>query len=338
MKIRKIVSSFVAFVMVVGLMSGCSSSSDTGSETPEKVIIGTQQMPNDEGIAKALNYFEEEMGVDVELKSFDSGRDVATALMTGDIDFGLLGSCPAALAISQGAEVEYIWTHEVLGSVESLVVKSDITTAADLVGKTIATPFASTAHFSLLKYLEINNIDESEVTLLDMQPAEIYTAWESDQIDAAYIWEPTMSQLSDATKLATSADLADAGYMTANVELVTKSFAEKYPDLVTSYVKALDKATALFLDDEDEAVSTIAKFMELSEEDALFQMSGSIWMRAKDQIGADYMGTSSEKGAIVDNLFDIAEFLLDQGSITEVPEKSVFEDSVNPEYAENVAK
>ena len=220
----------LALLLTLGL-SGCGSSEsdDQSADKPEKVVIGTQEMPNDEGIAKAKKYFEEEMGVTVEYKKFDSGKDGAMALMTEDIEFGLSGSTGAALAIAQGAKVEYIWTHDILDTVEELVVKDGITKAEDLKGKTIATPFASTAHFSLLKYLDENGIDQKDVNLLDMQTAEIYTAWESDQIDAAYIWEPTKSKLSNAKTLVSSGDMAKMGYMTANVELVTKSFAEKYP-------------------------------------------------------------------------------------------------------------
>lgn len=329
----KILKLFVSLTLMVTILTGCSSAKEDDS-----VVIGTQSMPNDEGIAKALGYFEEEMGVDVKLKTFDSGRDVATALMTEDIDFGLLGSCPAALAIAQGAEVEYIWTHEVLGSVESLVVKGDINNAQDLIGKTIATPFASTAHFSLLKYLQINDIKSDQVTILDMQPAEIYTAWQSNQIDGAYIWQPTLAQLTDQKVLVTSGDLANQGYMTANVELVTKAFAKKHPELVEKYISALNKSVELYKNDQDKAVSAVAKYLELEKDDALFQMSGSIWLDAQEQIDSKYMGTTSKKGDLVDNLVDIAKYLKDQGSITTVPKKSVFEAAVNPSYAQKVSE
>ncbi|MDD8049096.1 MAG: ABC transporter substrate-binding protein [Thomasclavelia sp.] len=334
--IKKLLACLCSVCLALTLITGCSSSSS--DEKTTKVIIGTQEMPNDEGIAKAKKYFEKELGVKVEYKKFDSGKDVATALMTEDIDFGLLGSCPAALSIAQGAKVEYIWTHEVLGSVESLAVKDTIKQASDLKGKKIATPFASTAHFSLLKYLEENNISQSDVTLLDMQPAEIYTAWESNQIDATYLWEPSLSQLTNKSILVTSEQMAKDGFMTANVELVTTSFAKKNPKLVKKYLSALNKSVELFKNSQDEAVSAISKYMELSTDDAKFQMSGSTWLTAKEQIGSEYMGTAKSKGKTVDNLYDIAKFLKDQKSITDLPKKSVFKDAVNPSYAESIAK
>ena len=65
---------------------------------------------------------------------------------------------------------------------------SGINTVADLKGKKVAVPFASTAHFSLLKAMENAGLSASDVTVLDMQPDKIYASWNSGDIDAAYIW------------------------------------------------------------------------------------------------------------------------------------------------------
>ena len=285
-----------------------------------------------------MNYFQEEMGdsVSVEIVEFSSGKDVNTAMAAGSIDFGLEGSCPASLAIAQDLGVELIWIHEVLGDVESLVAKgtSGINTVADLKGKKVAVPFASTAHFSLLKAMENAGLSASDVTVLDMQPDKIYASWNSGDIDAAYIWEPTLSQLSNKKTVIISGELAKAGYMTSNVEVVRTKFAEAHPDIVAAYVKALDKSVSMYKNDESTAIKTIAEAMELTEDNAKFQMSGSTWLTGSEQISSTYLGTSSAKGAVVQNLYDTAEFLKTQGSITKVPDKSVFEKAVNPKYIE----
>lgn len=344
----KMIKKMVGVILIgilAAAMAGCGGTSkdkndDTSKEKAEKVIIGTQEMPNDEGIAKAKDYFSEEMGVDVEIKQFDSGKDVVTALASDSIDFGLLGSCPASLAISQGTEVKCIWIHEVLGSIESLAVQKEegMNDVKDLKGKTIATPFASTAHFSLLHTLEKAGLSESDVKLLDMQPSEIYAAWQNKQIDAAYVWEPTLSQLKNSKIISTSKDMADAGYMTSNIELVSTKFAESNPGLTAAYIKAVAKSVDLYQENEDSAVGIVANALNLKKADAKAQMSGSIWLSAKEQLDKKYFGTSDKKGNLVQNLYDTAVFLKDQGSITEVPNKSVFEKAVDPSYIENALK
>lgn len=343
---RKLVTLLMITAMITTVFAGCGSDkssgggSTSGSEKAKKVIIGTQEMPNDEGIAKAEDYFSTEMGVDVEIKQFDSGKDINTALASGSIDFGLAGSCPAALAISQDFGIKVIWIHEVLGPVESLVSRkaADIKSVEDLKGKTVATPFASTAHFSLLHAMENAGLTEKDVNLLDMQPSEIYAAWQNGQIDAAYIWEPTLSQMEDAVTVCTSSDMADAGYMTTNLEMVRTEFADANPDIVVAYIKAVNKAAELYQSNKDEAVSIIAKAMKLDNEAAQSQMEGSTWLSAKEQLGEDYFGTTDAKGAFAQNLYDTAKFLKEQGSISEVPEKSVFEEAVDSTYLEKAVQ
>lgn len=326
----------MVFMMGCGNASGKENTSEAGKVTT--VIIGTQEMPNDEGIAKAMDYFSEEMGVEVEIKQFDSGKDINMALSAGSIDFGLLGSCPASLAISQDLGVKCIWIHEVLGATESLVARegTGITSVEELKGKTIATPFASTAHFSLLHALEVAGLSEADVNLLDMQPSEIYAAWQNKQIDATYIWEPTLSELENAVVLCTSEDMAAAGYMTSNVELVRTEFLDTNHELVESYIRAVAKAVDLYQSNKDEAISTIATALELSQETAQSQMEGSSWLSAGEQLSAEYFGTSGAEGALAQNLYDTAIFLKEQGSIAEVPDFSVFEEAVDSSCIEAI--
>lgn len=329
----------IAAVSIMGCgENGSAAAADSAGTEKVTVRIGTQEMPNDEGIAKALDYFKEEMGdnVDIELSVFASGKDVNVALASDSIDIGLIGNCPATIAITQELGVEMIWIHEVLGSVESLVAKDDsgIASVEDLKGKRVAVPFASTAHFSLLKALKTAGLTEQDLTIYDMESDKIYASWTNGDIDAAYIWQPTLSQLENQTVICTSEDVANAGYMTSNCEVVKTEFAKAHPEVVEAYIRALDRATALFINNQDEAVDAISKALELSKEDALFQMSGSKWLTAKEQLASEYFGTSDKKGALVDNLYETAEFLAEQGSIQTLPDRAVFENAVNPSYIE----
>lgn len=351
---KKIIALFMSGILTVGCLSGCGSSavSEAGESgaavqnesAGEKTVvrIGTQEMPNDEGIAKALGYFEEEMGddVEIELSVFASGKDVNMALASDSIDIGLEGNCPAAIAIAQDLGIELIWLHEVLGPVESLVARADagISTIEDLRGKNVAVPFASTAHFSLLKSLEVAGVEPTELNIYDMESDKIYASWVNGDIDAAYIWQPTLAELENQVVVCTSEDMANAGYMTSNCGVVKKAFAESHPEVVEAYIRALNKGVELYQQNEAEAVKAIAESLELSEENALSQMQGSIWLSAAEQLGSDYFGSSSSKGAIVKNLHDIASFLVDQGSISALPDESVFENAVNPAYIEAAVK
>jgi len=130
--------TFITLTLITILISGCKSSTagNVGKDATEVVNIGTQQMPNDEKVAIAKGYFEEELGVKVNIIEFQAG-DIRNALISGDIDFALVGSASATLGIANGIDAEVIWIHEVLGDAERLVAKngSGINSIQDIKGK-----------------------------------------------------------------------------------------------------------------------------------------------------------------------------------------------------------
>lgn len=340
MKLKHTIRAAAAALAAVVLLSGCAApagkASGSQSSLPSVVKIGTQQMPDDEEIAVAKNYFQDELGVKVNIIEFQAG-DIRNAMIAKNIDFALLGSSSASLGIASGMNAEVIWVHEILGTAEELVARngSGIHSVRDLKGKRVAAPFTSTSHYSLLRALKLNGVSDKDVTLLDMQMPDIYAAWQHGDIDAAYGWDPTLSSLlKNGTAVLSSKDLAAKGIVTANVEIVRKDFAQKYPNLVARYIKAVDRAVELYRSHQPEAVQTIADALKITPAEALKQTQGSEWLSAKEQLSSVYLGTSSKKGRMVDSLKDMADFLYEQKDLPSPPVRSTFEQAVNPSYVE----
>ena len=81
------------------------------------------------------------------------------------IDIGLAGSRARCRAASRnGIAYQVPWIHDVIGEAEALVVKptSIARHRRTSTGKTIATPFASTAHYSLLAALDDAGVDPTD--------------------------------------------------------------------------------------------------------------------------------------------------------------------------------
>lgn len=341
---RKLLQAGAAFLAAALLLAGCAGTKApasggtkaASSGAPETVNIGTQQMPDDERIAIVKGYFQNELGVKVKIMEFQAG-DIRNAMISKDIDFALLGSSSAVLGIANGMDAEVIWIHEVLGDAEQLVARncSGIRSIQDLKGKKVATAFTSTSHYSLLQALKMNGVSEKDVTLLDMQMPDIYAAWQNGTIDAAYAWEPTLSKLLQSGRsLLSSKDLAEKKMATYNVEIVRKEFAQKYPDLVVQYIRALNDAVELYRKHPDEAAEAVAANLSISKTEAQKQMEGSSWLDIKEQLSPDYLGTSAHKGAAAASFADMADFLYEQKSLRSKPSPSTFEQAVNPSYAE----
>ncbi len=331
---KKIISLLLTATLALSAaaLTGCGSSESDSKATV--VNIATMNLVNGDLIAQYENYYEDELGVEVKLVNFDSGKDVNTALAAGSIDIAELGSSPTANGIASGLDYEVFWIGDILGSAESLVVKNDLgaTELADLKGKKIATPFASTSHYSLLNALALEGIGEDEVTILDLEPDDIYAAWQRGDIDAAYVWYPVLGQLlEDGTTLTHSGELADKGIVTGDLNVVRTEFAENNPDVVTNYVKAQIKANDILNNDPETAAKEVASVLEIEEDDAANQITQYKYLTADEQI--DFLNND-----LADTLKQTADFLVEQKSITSAPEKSEYESKITTEFIEAAVK
>jgi len=157
---KKIVKFLIALFMIF-LLTGCSNNTDT--KKASEVRIGILQVPNDVAAARQLkyisSYFDKE-NIKVKYIIFDSGVDANKALISGDIDFATMGDTNAVVALTSKIDAKLVWVNDVLGNNEGLVVRngSGIKNFDDLAGQKIATPFASTSHYSLMMTLKKHHL------------------------------------------------------------------------------------------------------------------------------------------------------------------------------------
>ncbi|NLE23010.1 MAG: ABC transporter substrate-binding protein [Actinobacteria bacterium] len=336
-----VASMVLALVALAAGIAACGSDSETtdagasssagGAATPSELRITYQLIPNGDLIVKDQGWLEEALpDTKITWVKFDSGADVNTAMIAGSVDIGLAGSSPIAAGLSEPMNIAYKvpWIHDVIGAAESLVVKNStgVKDVAGLTGRKIGTPFGSTAHYSLLAALELNGVDPAKVKLVDLQPPDILGAWQRGDIDAAYVWNPTLAELKkDGTVLVTSEELAGEGKLTADLAVVTDSFAEAYPDAVQIWVEQQDKAVQLYRSDPQAAAEAVGRQLNISADEALAQMKDLIFLDASEQAGADYLGTPDAPGKLADNLESAAKFLLQQSSVQGVPSLATFQ-------------
>jgi taurine transport system substrate-binding protein len=324
------------------LVGGVLASGLWAQAKPDQVTIGYQVIPNAEIIGKQLGWFEKEMGVKINWKQFDSGRDVNTAMAAGSVDMGLVGTSPAAAGISQGVPYEAVWIHDLEGENESLVIKKGkgIKAVKDLVGKKVAAPFGSTTHYSLLGAFKVFGVDPAKVKVLDMQPPDMLAAWQRGDIDAGYVWEPTLKKMVDAGGeiILTSRTMAQKGYLTGDVAVVRKAFADKYPQLVVKYLQVQIKGVDLWNKNPKEAAAAVGKAFNIPADEAEREMKTLVWVTGKEQLSGAYLGTAAKRGKFAKVLKETADFLVSQKTIKSAPDLAAFEKAVNPAYLEKAAK
>lgn len=336
---RKVIVRAVALVAAVTMAAsacgGSSSSSDStsasGESLPSKIVIGYQNIPNGDLIVKHDGLLEAAFGDDVtiEWKLFDSGGSVNEAILANAVDIGLVGSSPTSRGISSGIEYQVPWIFDVIGKAEALAAKG-VTSIAGLKGKTIATPFASTSHYSLLAALEDAGLSEKDVKIIDSEPDAILAAWQQGDIDAAYVWNPVLAKLvADGGKvLITSEDLSKKGKTTYDLAVVTNSFANKYPAAVQIWLNQQHAAVLKIRNDAAGAAKSIAAELNITEAEASDQLSQLIFLDATEQAGTEYLG-----GGLAANIYAAALFNKALGKIDSVKEEATYQGAINSTFA-----
>jgi taurine transport system substrate-binding protein len=327
---------------IVILLAACSPTTGifnfSGVNSPAQIRIGYQVIPNAELMLKAMKTVEKTFPrSEVKWQRFDSGRDINTAMASQEIDLGLLGSTDAAIGIANQIPYQIYFLHNPVGNNEALVAKSYIKALPDLKGRKIAVPFGSTSHFSLLSALEELGLQSDEVSLLNKQPSGIIAAWQQEEIDAAYVWQPILTKLVSAKGrvLLSTKDLYQRGISTADVSVVQRDFIAQYPAVVKTYVRLLDQARKFYQEQPRQAVAAIAPELDLSSQQSAQVMKELVWLTPAEQSTGKYLGTRKQPGNFAQALKDSATFMKKRGALPNVPDLAVFQAGI---YSDGVAK
>ena len=306
------------------------------------IVIGYQSIPNGELVAKYLGWHEESLGARVSWVQFSSGSELNTAVASGSVDIGLGGSSTTVVAMAQDLPARVIWVHDIIGENEALVVRKGggIESVRDLAGKTVAAPFGATTHYHLLMALQLAGVDPGSLRILDMPPIEMLAAWTRGDIDAGFVWEPTLAAMLEngGRVLVSSGSLAKQGYLTGDIGIVRRGFAEEHPEIVVKYIRNQIRAIALIRSNPEAASSAIAAELSLDKAEALRQMNTLLFLDGDEQLAPDYMGTSKTPGALVDVFMETAGFLAAQDTIDDVPNRRAVIDFLAPEFLEQAVK
>ncbi|MEV7605688.1 ABC transporter substrate-binding protein [Paenarthrobacter sp. NPDC089322] len=177
---------------------------------------------------------------------FNAGPAAIEALNAGAIDATYIGPNPAinSFVKSNGESISIIAGAAAGGA--QLVVKPEITSAADLKGKVLASPqLGGTQDVALRAWLGEQgyktNVDGSgDVNINPTENAQTLKLFLDGKLDGAWLPEPWASRLvleAGAKVLVDEKDLWDKGEFTTTILIVNKKFAAEHPETVKALLK-----------------------------------------------------------------------------------------------------
>lgn len=135
--------------------------------------------------------FFEQVGLDVELIKFATGKLCMDALVGGEVDIATTAMGPAIFAAFQNQPIAIIAENARFPAEKVTVrVESGITTPEDLRGKKIGVVLGTDIHFFLHLFLQEAGMTEADVEIINLAPADMVIALSRGDIDAFVHWKP----------------------------------------------------------------------------------------------------------------------------------------------------
>jgi sulfonate transport system substrate-binding protein len=248
---RVLLTAGVAAVSL--LAAGCASSATGASNSGSSPVVlrlgflaNITHEPALVGLAKG--FFTKNLGTNVTLKTtvFSTGTEETTAILAGQLDAAYVGPNPAlnAWQKSNGTAIKIVSGATSGGA--SLVVKKGVTSAAQLKGKSLATPsLGNTQDVALRYWLKQHGLNTTptgggDVSIKPIKPnSAAVLEFASGQIDGG--WEPepyaTEMVLDGGARLVNEASLWPGGnFVTTNL-VVTQAFLKAHPSTVNGLLK-----------------------------------------------------------------------------------------------------
>ena len=210
-------------------------------------------------IANNQNYFADN-GLNIIMKSYGSGFAATNGMLNGEVNIALSSEfvvAEEALANNSFCTFGSIAKYNIY----NVVARTDkgINNISDLTGKTIGVAFGTIAEFYLGSFLELNNINQSKITTINVPNAQTANALENGTVDAVVTYQPIINQIEGSLSNNTvvwSAQSYQLGYF----DLVsTNSWVTAHSDLVVRFLKALIQAENFNINNQEQTKDIVAK-------------------------------------------------------------------------------
>jgi sulfonate transport system substrate-binding protein len=197
--------------------------------------------------------------VNVSWLEFSAGPPILEAMNSGTVDLATTGETPPIFAEAAGTPLLYVATTFGSGAGQGLLVPetSPIKAVADLKGKKVAFNKASSAHLFIVRALEKNGLQYTDIQPTFLAPADARAAFQGGSIDAWVIWDPYYSAAQQELQAKVILDGKNLA-QTRSYYLASETFTKSHPDILKSVIQELQSATTWSKTHTDEYAQILA--------------------------------------------------------------------------------
>ncbi|MEC5317871.1 NrtA/SsuA/CpmA family ABC transporter substrate-binding protein [Brenneria populi subsp. brevivirga] len=266
----------------------------------------------------------EKQQIDVKLIPFPAGPAMLPALASKEIDLAWMGEFPSVTGYSNGMPIEILMMERIDYTNIRVVGNptAGIKNVGDLKGKKVGISVGSSSHYHLLKALAQAGLKQSDVTIVNLTPANMPSAYIAGQIDAAVTWEPSVGVIEKAGALPI-ATTRSIGMITGGVWVGQQDLSRNNAEVLQAFLRAWRQAQRDYAADPKAVRQYEAKRIgQTSEEfDALIARQSVANPSFEEILTADFMGAPGKEldSSLMKHLQSIGAFLISEQRIKEAP-------------------
>jgi ABC-type nitrate/sulfonate/bicarbonate transport system substrate-binding protein len=249
----------LALLVVANIFTGCKNNKQP---PPMHVVIAEGMQPIAGPVYVAYEkHFWKDLGLDVELVSFTSGRLCLDAVLAGKADAGTMAETPIMNAGFQGVPIYVVaGIHQSQKNTKVIARKNKgLAKPSDLKGHKVGVSIGTNGEFFMDQFLKRIGLTRKDLQVVNLRPEDMAPSLIRGDVDACFTWEPHVQnakkQLGD-----TAVIFANDGVYTETYNIVTtQSFTKSKPKELNLLLQGLAKAIDYMHQNPDDSIGIVSR-------------------------------------------------------------------------------
>jgi NitT/TauT family transport system substrate-binding protein len=284
-------------------------------------------------IAKEKGFFKE-LGLDLELKVFQTVAQGFPSFIAGNLDGLAPVTSEAVLLAAKGVDFKIVTVEDTSLGADVILARNKIGSIKDFKGQKIGVELGGIGHFFLLQILTEAGLNEKDVTLVNTPPDAAAAAYQAGKLEIVYTYSPFSDKANAAQKdgrsIYTSKQMPTA---IADLFVFSTKYADANPKAVAAFVAGNFKGLEFLNSNRKEGLAIMAKQLGITPEELDTQLKGIQMPEVATNI--EMLGNPNSPNYMLKPIAALAKFLKAKGQIPQEPD---FSKIIDPQYVKALGK